>query len=109
VVLRDGKPVEAAVIRVTAKFAEDVQTTTTDSKGRFSLDPIRRVLFTASLIGDPLTFYSVQITVAGESYDGFSEATVGYAPNAIEVKCDLAQAIHLGPRQLYCSLIRQSR
>jgi hypothetical protein len=103
VVTQDGAPVGMAEVRVSGQFTEEVRSATTDRDGRFATEPVRKLLFTATLIGDPLYAYSVQITVGGKQYTGYAEASVGYAPSKFQLKCDLSRPIKLGSRQLYCS------
>ena len=103
VVLQDGVPVDKAEVHVSAQFAEEVQFNATGQDGRFATAAIRKLLLTASLIGDPLYAYSVRITVGGQQYLGYSEASVGYAPSKLELKCDLSRPFQLGSMQLYCS------
>jgi hypothetical protein len=103
VALRDGVPVERAEIRVTGQFAKTAQTGTTDKYGRFVLQPIRSLLLTSSLMGDPLYSYTVQIVADGKVYDGYSEASVGYAPKTLELTCNLSRSIQFGRKQFFCS------
>jgi len=103
VVLQDDLPVDKAEVHVFGQFAEEVQFNATGQDGHFATMPIRKLLLTASLIGDPLYAYTVQITVGGQQYLGYSEASVGYAPSTLELKCDLSRPFQLGRRQLHCS------
>jgi hypothetical protein len=88
---------------VSGQFAGEVQLSVTGPDGRFATESIRKLLLTASLMGDPLYAYSVQITVAGKTYDGYSQADVGYAPDKLQLKCDLSQPLKLGGKQVYCT------
>jgi len=103
VITKDGFPVENAQVRVSAQFAGEGKVAATGPNGRFAAKSIRTFLLTASLIGDPLYAYSVQVTVAGKIYEGYSEAGVGYAPEKLEVSCELSRPRRLGSKQVYCA------
>lgn len=75
---------------------------TTRPNGHFAADPIRKFFFTALAIGDPLYGYSVQIRVAGKTYDGYSSSGIGDSPKTIELKCDFAQPAGPSGRKVYC-------
>lgn len=102
VVTDNGAPVPDAAISVWAQFSGEQQRAVTDINGRFNTEPIREFMFFASLLGDPLFGYSVQITRAANQYDGIGEADVGYAPTEIKVACDLSKPTELRNRKQYC-------
>ena len=104
VVMREGLPVQQAKVHVAGNYVQETRSVVTASDGRFSTEAIRKLLLTASLIGDPLYSYSVEIVVGDKVYAGYSEASVGYAPKSAQLKCDLSRLIRVGSREVYCSL-----
>ena len=102
VVTDNGVPVPNADISVSAQFSDEQQRAVTDTKGHFNTKPIREFMFFASLLGDPLFGYSVQINRAAHQYEGFGEAYVGYAPTQLKVACDLSKPNQLRNKKQYC-------
>lgn len=102
VIMNNGAPVQDAEIRVSAQFSDEQQKGITDSNGRFKTKPIREFMFFASLLGDPLYGYSVTITQAESTYEGFGEADVGYASRELNVACDLSKPTQQRNNKKYC-------
>jgi hypothetical protein len=103
-VLTDGgRPIVNAAVDVSGAFGAKGFSTTTSDAGRFTTDPVRKLLFTAAHIGDPLYAYSVNFMVDGRQYTGYSEAGVGYAPKTIEISCDLSRPTKRDGHQFYCA------
>ncbi len=105
VITDDGKPVVNAQVRVSGPFASESSSASTGDTGRFATVPIRKLLLAASLIGDPLYAYAVDVTVGDKQYAGYAEAGVGYAPKAVEVRCDLSRTIRRGSRLFRCEAV----
>lgn len=95
VVLRDGRPVPSAVVKVSAQFSREVRTVTTDQDGRFSTEAIRELRWTAILLGDPLFGYTVQIGADGHDVAGYQFQGIGSAPSDLRLSCDLAKPVRV--------------
>jgi len=100
VVTQAGIPVENAEVVVSSGFAGEATKGTTLPNGHFAAEPIRKFFFTALAIGDPLYGYSVQIRVAGKTYDGYSHSrrdrvagrcTAGLEENTIDIRLGFAE------------------
>ena len=102
IVMQDGKPAAGVEIRVSAHFANEVRAAIAASDGRFNTDSIRKLL-TATLVGDPLYGYTVEIRNACNVYSGFVDFSVGHAPSAIQLNCDLSRPVGRVGHQVYCT------
>ncbi|WP_430699151.1 DUF6795 domain-containing protein [Rubrivivax gelatinosus] len=103
VVTQDGNPVVSAEVRVTGQFSNNVHIVASDQAGRFASEPIRKMLLTASLMGDPLYGYAIEIVHGGKVYAGYSESSVGYAPKELKLSCELAKPIQRGNAKFHCT------
>ncbi len=103
VVMQDGKPAGGAEIRVSAHVSSEVRAAIAGPDGRFNTESIRKLQLTATLIGDPLYGYTVEIRSAGNVYSGFVDFSVGYAPSAIRLNCDLSRPVGRVGHQVYCT------
>lgn len=103
VVTRDGIPVPGAAVAVSAQFAEEAVAGATDAAGRFTVQPIRRLHLTATLIGDPLYAYSMVITVGERRYVGYFESGVGHVPRQLSLRCELSQPQPTPAEPRYCT------
>ena len=103
-VMANGLAVRNAEVIVTSQFAEEVRKVATDSEGHFSTEAIKKLFFTATLIGDPLYGYTITIVVADQKYEGLSEAYVGHPPKQLDIQCDLSTPIQLHSRKRYCNI-----
>jgi len=108
VVMADGAPVSGARVSVGALFSSEHQVAVTDSQGHFSTAPIRKLELTAMLIGDPLYGFSIDFIKGERIYGGYSENSIGYAPNSIELVCDLERPLVRGARTSFCTAASRS-
>ena len=93
VVLQAGQPVAGARISAASEAGErgcaDAEPgAVTDRAGRFVLAPDRDLRWFLSL-GDPLSSWIVCIEHEGVHYLGWHSRSLGYAPRAVEMECDL--------------------
>lgn len=109
VVTADGQPVQNVEVKVSARFSEEIQTATTDQAGRFETKPIKQLLLTMTLIGDPLYGYGLDVMTAGQKYEGYVESYVGYAPKQLQVVCELSKPIQTRNRQSYCAVVSKEQ
>ena len=103
VITEHGKPAAGASVRVSGQFSAEVSAAVSDQEGRFVTKPIREVLLTASLLGDPMYGYTVSIIMGGKEYVGYSDAYVGYAPKEIQLVCDLGKPLDRGGIKVHCT------
>lgn len=108
IVLRDGQPVAGAQIRVASTFSSTTRVGSTQPSGRFSVEPIRELRLTATLVGDPLYGFEVEIVVDGERYAGYSEYGTGYASPALQLSCDLTSRIKRLDKVVHCTQASES-
>jgi hypothetical protein len=101
VITQDGFPVAGAEVRVSTPFVDENSVATTGTDGRFATASIREFSFVTILMGDPVCHYEIKITADGKTYEGYSDAGVGYTPETIELRCDLSLPL-LGQYEEYC-------
>ena len=66
VITEYGKTAAGASVCVSGQFSAAVSAAVSDQEGRFVTKPIREVLLTASLLGDPMYGYTVSIIMGGK-------------------------------------------
>jgi Domain of unknown function (DUF6795) len=102
VVTRAGTPVAGASIRVSTRYSKVTRETSTNQDGRFSTKPIREFQFFAVLLGDPISNYSLEITLDGQTYRGYAGGHMGFPPKQLSVICDLNSPPDPSGRLGYC-------
>jgi hypothetical protein len=104
VIVRNNVPAANAEVRLASKFSETAATVRTDVDGKFKLGPLTEMRFTRTVLGDPLYEFILSIKVTGEEeYRGLAVHGVGYAPEQLQVTCDLDKPIRQGKSLGYCS------
>ena len=103
IVTRDGQPVAGAQVRVASKFSASIQVGATQPSGRFSVDPIRELRLTATLVGEPLYGFEVEIVADGARYAGYAEFGMGDARSELQLSCDLGHPIEQRNNVVYCT------
>jgi hypothetical protein len=89
-IIKDGIPVAGVQVHVSSPYVAKGKAAISGSDGRFATESIRKFHFIKGLLGDPSLRYSVKIMFDGETYEGYSEQRLGYAPKTLELKCDLS-------------------
>jgi hypothetical protein len=92
VLLRDGRPVPEARVRLAAQSTPLVQGAITDDRGRFTVGPLTDYRFTIRQFGAARFEYSVQLSLAGEMLAAYSAAGQGEAPRQVFLVCELGPA-----------------
>ncbi|RYY97172.1 MAG: carboxypeptidase regulatory-like domain-containing protein [Comamonadaceae bacterium] len=109
VIVDNGVPVAGAEVRIASQFAEDVRRATTAADGRFAAEPIRRLVLTRALFGDPVTAYAVDIAVGTRRYDGYADSRVGPGPRVLHLACDLSRPAPGGAARAHCQPVPAGR
>lgn len=104
VIIRDGVPLEGAMLTLGVNFADEVKITTSDRDGKFEIPPIRTFRLTQSLIGDKFYRYEVQINYGGVLYLGFAEASIGNPNELVTLSCDLDKPTKWVAETVYCKV-----
>lgn len=107
IVLRDGQPVAGAQVRGASTFSSTTMVGSTQPSGRFAVDAIRELRLAATLVGDPLYGFEVEIVVDGERYAGYSEFGTGYAIAALQLSCDFRSRIKRLDKVVHCTQASQ--
>ncbi|MDR3157756.1 MAG: carboxypeptidase-like regulatory domain-containing protein [Zoogloeaceae bacterium] len=103
VITQDGFPITDAQVQVSSQFSDERMRAITGADGRFATESIRRFSFFMVLLGDPIHVYSVKITTGDKTYEGYSTWNMGYAPEKIELRCDLSCPLKSRDGQEYCA------
>ncbi len=93
VVMRSGKPVERAVVILTAypssKYSKSVRTESTQN-GQFKIGPISDVEKIMAFIGDPSTHWRLELEIHDDRFVGFEQHRFGYSSRdeTMNLVCD---------------------
>jgi hypothetical protein len=92
VVLDNGRPLADARVRLSSQLTNEIQSSTTDAQGRFTVGPLTNFQFVVKQFGVAYYRYTVQVVRAGRALEPYVADGPGDTPRKLELRCEFVAA-----------------